>query len=498
MELSDNHRLYLQTIFDYFHTKGTWPTPRYLEGAFFEKNPELNIDEVADSFPSGYVQVSSSSGSVYSGGPVLTVPAMYLCQGSEEDLKDFIQAVRFCIEKYLKFDEQPQIASDELSHELILSPLSAQKAMKLLPFEPRMFSSATSGGNQVTRYGIAKEILRFQGVETIEQYLEKRDQYKKLPEAEMTQTVELSTENDKHYSISGDLTGKKRVKLPSTWEDLIAELQKLNAVASTIQQLDEDGFPSSGLEDSLITRFVSDYLDWYSDCLALLPEDLKDQFRSVYEKSVKDFLISPTDSYSVVNEYEQVRYFFRYEYADYFYKPFFTQRQILLEASKRALKPDRVSTIFEAVDAVVLIARRFGLIARTLEQRRSGQEPLIIANEYDAQYLFKGLLKLFFEDVRPEEWTPSYAGKSTRMDFLIKSEQIVVELKMTREGLKTASQVGEELIIDIHHYRSHHNCKTLVAFVYDPNKFIGEPKSLENDLSQTFNGMLVKVIVTQG
>src|SRR5215469_8635350 len=112
--------------------------------------------------------------------------------------------------------------------------------------------------------------------------------------------------------------------------------------------------------------------------------------------------------------------------------------------------------------------------------------------------LFKGLLKLFFDDIRPEEWTPSYAGKSTRMDFLIKSEQIVLELKMTRAELKTAAQVGEELIIDIHHYRFHPDCKTLVAFVYDPERYIDEPQSLENDLSRMLDGMRVKVIVAHG
>ena len=58
--------------------------------------------------------------------------------------------------------------------------------------------------------------------------------------------------------------------------------------------------------------------------------------------------------------------------------------------------------------------------------------------------------------------------------------------------------MGEELIIDIHHYRYHADCKTLVAFVYDPDKYIDEPKSLENDLSKPIDGMPVKVIVNQG
>src|SRR5260370_40048247 len=143
----------------------------------------------------------------------------------------------------------------------------------------------------------------------------------------------------------------------------------------------------------------------------------------------------------------------------------------------------------DAASKIELLAQRFGLIARSLAQRGRNRTPLTIEDEYDVQYLFKGLLKLFFDDIRPEEWTPSYAGKSTRMDFLIKSEQIVIELKMTRAGLKTATQVGEELIIDIHKYRYHADCKTLVAFVYDPERHIVEPRSLENDLSRTIDGI---------
>jgi hypothetical protein len=40
----------------------------------------------------------------------------------------------------------------------------------------------------------------------------------------------------------------------------------------------------------------------------------------------------------------------------------------------------------------------------------------------------RALLALWFDDVRPEEWTP-------RMDFLIKEHQLVVETKKTRKGL---------------------------------------------------------------
>lgn len=58
-----------------------------------------------------------------------------------------------------------------------------------------------------------------------------------------------------------------------------------------------------------------------------------------------------------------------------------------------------------------------------------------VTDEYDVQDIFGALLKLHFTDVRPEEWTPSYACNASRMDFLLKPEQVVVEAKMTKKGL---------------------------------------------------------------
>ena len=40
-------------------------------------------------------------------------------------------------------------------------------------------------------------------------------------------------------------------------------------------------------------------------------------------------------------------------------------------------------------------------------------------DEYDVQDLFHALLTIYFEDIRKEEWSPSYAGGASRMDFLL-------------------------------------------------------------------------------
>ncbi|MEI6002257.1 hypothetical protein H3V53_35580 [Paraburkholderia bengalensis] len=37
-----------------------------------------------------------------------------------------------------------------------------------------------------------------------------------------------------------------------------------------------------------------------------------------------------------------------------------------------------------------------------------------MTDEYDVQDLLHGVLHLEFDDIRPEEWCPSYAGTGTR------------------------------------------------------------------------------------
>jgi hypothetical protein len=147
------------------------------------------------------------------------------------------------------------------------------------------------------------------------------------------------------------------------------------------------------------------------------------------------------------------------------------------------------------VEIVQLLTSRFHLVTRQLRQRREQRTTLEVNDEYDVQDLLHALLRIYFDDIRPEEWTPSYAGGSSRMDFLLKSEQIVIEVKKTRQGLGVR-EVREQLSVDIINYRSHPDCKTLFCFVYDPDVYISNPIGIENDLSRPIDGMMVKVVIT--
>ena len=74
----------------------------------------------------------------------------------------------------------------------------------------------------------------------------------------------------------------------------------------------------------------------------------------------------------------------------------------------------------------------FHIVVRQLRTRHDDRKTFEVNDEYDVQDLLHALLKIHFDDIRVEEWTPSYAGSCARMDFLLKKEQIVIEVKHTR------------------------------------------------------------------
>ncbi|HHY8047670.1 TPA: transposase [Escherichia coli] len=116
-----------------------------------------------------------------------------------------------------------------------------------------------------------------------------------------------------------------------------------------------------------------------------------------------------------------------------------------------------------------------------LTHRRKGSQSLSFSNEYDVQDLLHALLRPWVQDIRPEEFTPSYAGSSTRMDFLLPAHKLVLETKIVRDR-SHAKKIGDELIIDIEHYRRHSDCKNLWCVIYDPNQLITNSEGLKSDL----------------
>lgn len=175
-----------------------------------------------------------------------------------------------------------------------------------------------------------------------------------------------------------------------------------------------------------------------------------------------------------------------------FWKNYFSKDKTI---KKKLSKSEVKSSIY----IVRQICSQFHIVAKQLrDHRHENRDTISIEDEYDVQDLLHALLKIFFDDIRPEEYTPSYAGKSSRIDFLIKSEKIVIEVKKTRERLK-GEQIADQLFIDIERYKkSHPDCEYLFCFVYDPENLISNPIGFEKDINEKHKGEAEVLICPKG
>lgn len=151
-------------------------------------------------------------------------------------------------------------------------------------------------------------------------------------------------------------------------------------------------------------------------------------------------------------------------------------------------------TMLDSAASIARICERIPSVIRQLGERHNGRNAHEVRDEYDLQDLLHALLLLFFDDVRAEEYTPSWAGKAARMDFFLKGKSIVIEAKMTRQGLG-AKELGDQIAIDILRYQSHPGCKMLFCLVYDPEHHVKNPRGIERDLSRQIDAFGVKVCI---
>ena len=147
----------------------------------------------------------------------------------------------------------------------------------------------------------------------------------------------------------------------------------------------------------------------------------------------------------------------------------FLTRKLLegtLETRHGGQRLDFAGSSLDSVAVTVTIGARMLDVQRQLKNRYGSRPTINVADEYDAQDLFNSLLRLFVDDIRREEWAPSYAGGTSRIDFVLPRYRIGIELKYARTSM-SAKDLGEQLIVDIAKYKTHNSVRHLVCLVFD-------------------------------
>lgn len=143
-----------------------------------------------------------------------------------------------------------------------------------------------------------------------------------------------------------------------------------------------------------------------------------------------------------------------------------------------------VNTVGKPLNVEDLLERLIGGLITAmfpLTNRRKGVTVLAFDAESDLQDLLHAMMRPWIRDIRPEEYVPSYAGKNSRLDFLLPEHRLAIELKFVRD-LAHGKMIGQELAIDIDHYRRHPACDRLWCVVSDPKFHLLNPNGLANDL----------------
>ena len=165
----------------------------------------------------------------------------------------------------------------------------------------------------------------------------------------------------------------------------------------------------------------------------------------------------------------------------------------LLKTNQNAIKSDFRK---EKFNQLLNLLQKFHKIGQELRNRRKDRETLILNDEYDVQDLLNALLHLHFDDIRSEDFSPSNSGANSRIDFVLKKEKIIIEVKMSNDKLG-AKQLGEELLIDIGRYKAYPDCSDLVIFIYDKSDHIRNKKGLIEDLQkQSTNSFNITVVIS--
>lgn len=104
-------------------------------------------------------------------------------------------------------------------------------------------------------------------------------------------------------------------------------------------------------------------------------------------------------------------------------------------------------------------------------------------NESEIQNFIYSLLRALFASVEFEDPTEKKCGTSNRLDFVIKDHKIIIEVKYVRDQTH-GKKVADELAADYLRYGKSPYGKTIMNYIYDPNKAIGNQVSFKKQLKE--------------
>lgn len=254
----------------------------------------------------------------------------------------------------------------------------------------------------------------------------------------------------------------------------------------------------SAVTDAEIRQGQRAYHEWYARAQSYVSVNERDTFCNMYEggqviRRIKAFLTAPLEVSQLYDPSNGVA--FMSKWAQPFdatcLPSFVKQRQLLTQVLYETTGVE--ATLAELAE----VFRRLPDYIASLESASNPNTPApVVASERDLQVVTDGILRLLFRNVIAEDPIPKKSGASSRTDFVIKDEGVLIETKMIRKTL-TDKKVGDELLIDWGRYPRYPDIRGVFAIIYDPRRLLENPVALEDDLTENDPGISMKAIVVR-
>jgi hypothetical protein len=155
-----------------------------------------------------------------------------------------------------------------------------------------------------------------------------------------------------------------------------------------------------------------------------------------------------------------------------------------------APRPATAATPLAQLEALL---RRVPVVVRHLRSRHGDRPPFTVRDDFDLEDLLRALLAVPFDSFSLESRTPRYAI-GTRTDFRIERGRIALTTKRAPSGLNER-QFAVQLAEDVAYYQARRDCRTLVAFLHDPEMLLREPSRLEAAWSKLHDELDVRCVI---
>lgn len=186
----EQQQLYLNMIYAYFHEHAQWPTYHYIDKKLFR---EMGIDtkEVSTSLPDGFANGFRFASDLDQQAR-LSLEAIQVCDDSTEDLQDVLTVIRFMANIYKQSEEDTPLVTDaDIKQQLHMADDVIARACNILAGEGNLFRSTSmpQNGSGIWQFGLDRPIRQFDGVTSIDGYLERKNIERSTARQQTTQQL---------------------------------------------------------------------------------------------------------------------------------------------------------------------------------------------------------------------------------------------------------------------------------------------------------------------